>query len=98
MWVGIKGIISKRAGKTDKGIATLRAKNGNKMVSSSREKREALAVEHYRKLGTPKANNRFDTEFKKLKEINKWANAKVEESNGRIVAPMSCRESSPVMK
>ena len=35
MWVGIKGIISKRAGKTDKGIATLRAKNG-KMVSGSR--------------------------------------------------------------
>ena len=35
MWVGIKGIMSKRAGKTDKGIAALRAKNG-KMVSSSR--------------------------------------------------------------
>ena len=52
MWVGIKGIMGKRAGKTDKGIANLRAKNG-KMVSSSREKREVL-VEHYRKLGNQK--------------------------------------------
>ena len=54
IWVGIKGIMSKRAGKTDKGIATLRAKNG-KIVSSSRGKREVL-VEHYRKLRTPKSN------------------------------------------
>ena len=52
MWVGIRGIISKRAGKTDKGIATLRANNG-KIVSSSRGKREVLE-EHHRKLGTPK--------------------------------------------
>ena len=94
MWVGIKGIISKREGKTDKSIATLGAKNG-KMVSSSRGEREVL-LEHYRKLGTPQTNNRFDMEFEN--EINKWANAKVEESNGRIVAPMSYRESSPVMK
>ena len=76
MWVGIRGIISKRAGKTDKGIATLRANNG-KIVSSSRGKREVLE-EHHRKLGTPKTNNRFDTEFEKY--INKWANAKVEVS------------------
>ena len=32
-----KGIMSKRVGKTDKGIATLRSKNG-KMLSSSRGK------------------------------------------------------------
>ena len=28
MWVEIKGIMNKRAGKSDKGIAALRAKNG----------------------------------------------------------------------
>ena len=77
MWVGIKGVISKRAGNTDKGISTLIAKNGNKIVSRSRGKGEVL-VEHYRKLGTPKRNNRFDTELEI--EINKSANAKVEES------------------
>ena len=65
--------MSKRAGKTDKGIATLRPKNG-KMVSSSRGEREVL-VEHYRKLGT---NNRFDMEFEK--EINVWTDENVEES------------------
>ena len=66
MWVGIKGIMSKRAGKIDKGIATLKAKNG-KMVSSSRWKKEVL-VEQNRKLGTPKTKKRFDTKFEK--EIN----------------------------
>ena len=47
---------------------TLRAQNG-KMVttSSSKGKREVL-VEHYRKLGTPTANETFDAEFEK--EIN----------------------------
>ena len=49
MWVAIKGIISKWAGKTDKGIATLRAKNDKKMVSSSRGKREVLVEHYYRK-------------------------------------------------
>lgn len=34
-WVGVEGIMSKGAGKTDIGVATLRAKNG-KMVSTSR--------------------------------------------------------------
>ena len=45
MWVGIKGMIRKQAGKMDNGIATLRAQNG-KMVSSSKGKRDVL-VEHY---------------------------------------------------
>lgn len=34
MWAGIKGILGKEAGETDKGITTLRAQKGN-MVSSS---------------------------------------------------------------
>ena len=63
LWVGIKGIMGKQAGKMDKGIATLRAQN-RKMVSSSKGKRDVL-VEHYRKLGTPKPNTEFDTEFEK---------------------------------
>ena len=37
------------------------------MVSSPRVEGEVL-VEYYRKLATPKPNNRFDTEFEK--EIN----------------------------
>ena len=45
------------------------------MVSSSKGKREVL-VEHYRKLGTPTANETFDAEFKR-KEINAWAEANV---------------------
>ena len=75
MWIGIKRILSKRAGKTDKGIVTLRAKDV-KRVSSSRGEREVL-VEHHRKQGQPKTN-RFDMEFEK--EVNKWAYANVEES------------------
>ena len=82
--------MGKRAGKTDKGIANLRAKNG-KMVSSSKGKREVL-IEHYRKLGTPKIN-KFGTKFEK--EINKWADANVEESKRE---DSGFRESSPVMK
>ena len=76
MWIGIKGIMGNQAGKIDKAIATLRAQNG-KMVGSSKGKREVL-VEHYRKLGTPKPNTKFDTEFEK--EINTWAEANVEAS------------------
>ncbi|MEP5533686.1 hypothetical protein [Ekhidna sp.] len=45
------------------------------MVSSSKGKREVL-VEHYRKLGTPTANETFDAEFEK--EINAWAEANVD--------------------
>ena len=63
MWLGTKGIIENRAGKIDNGIATLRAQNG-KVVSSSKGKREVL-VEHYRKLGTPKPNAKFDAELEK---------------------------------
>ena len=44
------------------------------MVGSSKGKREVL-VEHYRKLGTPTANETFDTEFEK--ETNAWAEANV---------------------
>ena len=44
------------------------------MVGSSKGKREVL-VEHYRKLGTPAANETFDAEFEK--EINAWAEANV---------------------
>ena len=62
MWLGIKGIIGNRAGKIDNGIATLRAQNG-KMVSSSKGKREEVLAEHYRKLGTPKPNAKFDADF-----------------------------------
>ena len=75
MWVGVKGTMGNQAGKMDKGIATLRAQNG-KMVSS-KGKRD-LQVEHYRKLGTPKPNTKYDTEFEK--EINTWAEANVEAS------------------
>ena len=44
------------------------------MVCSTERKREAL-VEHYRKLGTPTANETFDAEFEK--EINAWAEVHV---------------------
>ena len=44
------------------------------MVSSSKGKREVL-VEHYRKLGTPAANETFNAEFDK--KINVWAEANV---------------------
>ena len=44
------------------------------MASSSKGKREVL-VEHYRKLGTPKANKTFDADFEK--EINAGAEANV---------------------
>ena len=44
------------------------------MVSISKVKREIL-VEHYRKLGTPKANETFDAEFEM--ETNAWAEANV---------------------
>ena len=37
-----------------------------------------MLVEHYRKLGTPKPNAKFDVEFEK--EINAWAEANVEAS------------------
>ena len=72
----MKGIIGNWAGKIDNGIATLRAQKG-KMVSSSKGKREVL-VEHYSKLGTPKANAKFDAEFEK--DINAWADVNVEAS------------------
>ena len=39
VWVGIKGILGKRAGEADTGIATLRAQNG-KMISSPKGKRK----------------------------------------------------------
>ena len=41
MWVGKKGILGKRAGEADTGIATLRARNG-RIVCSSKGEREAL--------------------------------------------------------
>ena len=63
MWVGIKGILGQQAGEADTGIATLRAQNG-KMVSCSKEKREALAAQ-YLKLGTLTANETFVAEFDK---------------------------------
>ena len=47
------------------------------MVSTSKGKREVL-VEHYRELGTPKPNSKFDAEFEK--EINAWAEVNVEAS------------------
>ena len=43
MWLGINGILGKRAGEADTGIATLRAQNG-KIVSSSKGKREVLVL------------------------------------------------------
>lgn len=73
IWVGIKRTMNKWAGKADKEIATLRAKNDN-MVNSSKGKREVL-VKDYRKLGTPNANI-FDLEFEK--DTNMWADAIVE--------------------
>ena len=76
MRLGIQGNIRNRAGKIDNEIATPRAQNGN-TVSSSKGKREVL-VEHYRKLGTPKPNAKFDAEFEK--EINAWVEVNVEAS------------------
>ena len=73
MWLGINGIMGQQAGEVDTEISTLRTQNG-KMVSSSKGKREVL-VEHYRKLGTPAANETFDAEFEK--EISAWAEANV---------------------
>ena len=89
MWVGIKGIISKRAGKTDKGIATLRAKNG-KIVISSKGKRGVL-LEHYRKLGTPKTSNKFDMEFEKeIKRVVGNSGAKCVRGKHHQVLEKSC--------
>ena len=68
-----KGILGQQVGEAVKGIATLKAQNG-KNVDSSKGKREAL-VEHYRKLGTPTANETFDAEFDK--EISALAEANV---------------------
>ena len=44
------------------------------MVSSSKGKREIL-VEHYRKLGTPTANEKFDADFEG--KTNPWSKANV---------------------
>ena len=74
MWVGIKGILGKQAGEAGTGAATLRAQKGN-VVRSLKGKREML-VEHYRKLGTPAANETLDAEFEK--EINAWAEENVD--------------------
>ena len=63
MCIGIRGILGQQAGEANTGIATLRAQNG-KMVRSLKRKRKVL-VEHYRKLGTPTANETFDAEFEK---------------------------------
>lgn len=60
--VGKKALMGEQAGERDKGIATLRAQNGE-MASSSR-RREVLA-EHYREPGTPPTNERFDAEFER---------------------------------
>ena len=73
MWAGIKGILGQQAGETDTGIAALRAQNG-KMVSRSKGKRGVL-VKHYRTLGTPTANETFESGCEK--EINAWAEANV---------------------
>lgn len=70
--------MNERAGRTAKGISTLRATNGE-MVRSSKEEREWL-IKPYRKLGTTKTNNRFDM------EINMWADANGEEESEREVS------------
>lgn len=54
MWVGMKGILGKLAGETDKGMATLRTQNGE-MISNSKGKRAVLA-EHNRKPRTLTTN------------------------------------------
>ena len=71
--LGIKGILGQQASEADTGIATLR----DITVISSKGKKDVL-VEHYRKLGTPTANETFDAEFEK--ETNAWAEANVGES------------------
>ena len=48
--------------------------NGD-MVSSSKGKKREVLVEHYRKQGTPTANETFNAEFEK--EMNAWAEANV---------------------
>ena len=57
----------------------LRAQNNGETIRSSKRKREVLLiVEHYRQLGTPKADETFDAEFEK--EISAWAEANVDAS------------------
>ena len=81
MWVGMKEVLGQQADEAGRGIATLRAQNG-KMVSSSKGKREVL-VEHYRKLGTPTANETFDVEFDKEISARAEANVGVSEREDR---------------
>ena len=65
--------------KRDTGSTSRRGRHCNseqnsKMVGSLEGKRETL-VEHYHKLGTPAANERFDAEFEE--EISAWAQANI---------------------
>ena len=76
------------------GIITLTAHNC-RMVSISKGNREVLVEhyilnEHYRKLGTPTANETFDAEFDK--EINAWAEANVG------VSERECRDSDGLQR
>ena len=69
-----KRILGKQGGEAASGIATLRAQNGN-VVMSSKGKRE-LPVEHSGKLGTPTINKTVDAEFEK--KISAWAETNVD--------------------
>ena len=68
MWVWIKGIFGKQAGKTRHGNSFIRAPNV-KRVSRSKGTREIL-VKHYRKLEMPTTNTTFDAEFEE--EVDAW--------------------------
>ena len=61
------------------------------MDRSSDRKREVL-VEHFRKLGTPTANETFDAEF--TEEINTWVDVNVVVSEWKTFVQMGYREGS----
>ena len=72
--------MNNQAGKTNEGVATLRAQKGPSEV----------LVEHYRTLGTPTTNKRFDTEFEK--EVNAWVVASMVVSNRRTIAKINAEK------
>lgn len=76
MWIGRAGIMGERAGDTDKGIATLEARNG-KIVACSRGERRYWQGNR-ENWGAPTANERFDAEFEK--KVSAWAAANVDAS------------------
>ena len=76
MWVGIKWILGTQLAEADTEITTVRAHSCKKVSSSKRG--STSIIEHYRKLGTPSANETFGEAFEK--EINAWEEVNVDAS------------------